>query len=121
MRSPALQIVLVTLLGTAGLAQSIGSTIEYRQRQWKILKQVTLGEAVRSFDVELLESVNATGASGNDEPMYDVKLLIRNSRRVVYESPSSHDVNTGFYMDDYLETKDVTTDGIPKSYFTLAS
>src|ERR1700677_1765889 len=92
MRSAALEIVLVMLMGTAAWAQRIESTIEYKQHQWKIAKQMkaTLEKGAQPFDLQVLESVGATGTNGVDDPMYDVKLLVQSGGRVVYESESSH-------------------------------
>lgn len=119
-----LERALIVLTSIVGFAQNVGSTIEYDHRQWKVIKQVTasFGTTVGAFDVELLESLSQTGESGTGDPMYDVQLLIREADKVDYEFTNSAnerlpDETAGFYMDDGLEIKDVTNDGIPETLF----
>ena len=73
----------------------------------------------------LLKSVQTTGESGMGDPLYDVGLLIIEGNRIVYNyvlqvKRRNVDLDTDptkFYMDDLLDIRDVTNDGVPEVVF----
>jgi hypothetical protein len=89
---------------------------QFDQTRWELVKRTT-----GRFEVLLLKSRTATGSSGLGDRMYDVDVLVRRGRDVVYEyrTPSHGRDSTepGYYIDDFLELRDVTGDGIPEVLF----
>ncbi len=105
-----------------------GSTVRYGERQWKIIKQMraTFDTNAGFSNVVLLESLEPTGMGGAGQPLNDVELLIVQGGRAIYdfveEAARLPEIKgTRFYMDDYLETKDLKRDGIPQILFHSSS
>jgi hypothetical protein len=107
-------ITFILLVSGGGLAQNSGPAIEYDHRGWNILGHATAAFGPGAlFDVRLLKSLDQTGGSGAGDPMYDVALLMEDGDKVVYRRPRA--VDAGFYMDNELEIKDVTEEGIMRT------
>jgi hypothetical protein len=89
---------------------------QFDQARWGLVKRVT-----GRFEVLLLKSRAATGSSGLGDPMYDVAVLVREGDAVVYEyqtPPHGPDsVEPGYFVDDFLELRDVTGDAVPEVLF----
>jgi len=102
-------------------ASGVGSTIKYLQREWKVVKMrhVTFRTKSGALTVLLLRSIEVTSRGGADQPLNDVGLLVVHGGRVIYdfERKRDGDPGLGFYMDDSLETKDVTGDSVPEILF----
>lgn len=80
------------------------------ESNWKLIKSIPIPLTPdASYTAELFESTEPQGESGVDSPMYGVRLVIKSGDNTVYT-----DSRPDFYMDDYLEAKDVTNDGIPE-------
>ena len=101
-----------------------GSTIRYRNSQWKVVKQIraTFDVGAGPANVVLLRSSEPTGTSGAGHPMNDVGLLILQGGRVVYDYARNRVDGPGFsgspfLMDDYLEIRDLSHDGTPQILF----
>jgi hypothetical protein len=64
----------------------------------------------------LLKSRRPTGGDGLGNPSHDVQLLILQDSKIVYDYAHARPKQPGYsgvryYMDDYLEIRDVTNDG----------
>jgi hypothetical protein len=112
------------------LAPEIGnldSTLRYDDNQWRVVKQLTatFDTALGPSKLLLLESLQPTSTGGAGQPVNDVDLLIIQGGRIVYDyvkqrvkpPDESRFIDTCFYMDDYLELKDVTDDGAAEVLF----
>jgi len=89
---------------------------QFDQARWELVKRV-----VGQFEVLLLKSRAATGSSGLGDPMYDVDVLVRDDSSTLYEyttPPHGQDsVAPVYFVDDDLELRDVTGDGVPEVLF----
>src|SRR3954465_5806562 len=89
---------------------------QFDQTRWELVKRIS-----GRFEVLLLKSHEATGSSGLGDPMYDVDVLVRQGGAVVYEyrtPPHGPDsAEPGYFVDDVLEVRDVTGDGVPEVVF----
>jgi hypothetical protein len=101
-----------------------GSTIRYRNSQWKVIKQMssTFEVGFGPANIVLMCSSGPTGADGLGQPMNDVELLILQRGAVVYDYAKERVEGPGFngarfFMDDYLEIQDLTRDGVPQVLF----
>lgn len=107
--------------GVTSEALRTGSIIPHGQRQWKLIKQVK-GSFGPLSNILLLESLKPTSTGGAGQPLSDVELLILQDGTILYDyvkegvKPPDYG-GTQFYMDDYLEIKDVTHDGVPEVLF----
>jgi hypothetical protein len=90
---------------------------------WKLIKQlrVTFDAGEVPSDVTLLKSSRSTGTGGVGQPLSDVELLIVQGGKIIYDYvkegvkvPKDNIPPLSFYMDAYLEIKDLTHDGIPE-------
>jgi hypothetical protein len=101
-----------------------GSALGYDQNRWKMIKQIRAsfgGDTGLPSEVLLLKSVQPTGRGGG-QPLSDVDLLIMQRGRVIYDyAQEAKSPGSRFYMDDYLEIRDVTGDGIPEVLFHSGS
>jgi hypothetical protein len=101
-----------------------GSTVEYDQMQWKVIKQTkaTFDASLGPDTVVLLQSAEPTSTGGTNQPLNSVELLILRGETVVYDyvkkgvKPPDYN-GTWFYMDDHLEISDVTNDHAPEILF----
>ena len=128
--------ITLVLFCAAGCAQNqapeignTGSILHYQDNQWRVVNQLTttFDAAVGSSKLILLESLEPTSTGGAGQPLNDVNLLIIQNGRIIYDyvkqrakPPDEGDpyfIDTRFYMDDYLELKDVTNDGVPEVLF----
>lgn len=86
--------------------------------QWTVRKTIpiNLGGRVTNATAILLSSVNPKGESGVGAPLFAVDMLIVSGDKVLYQfhQPGAA---TEFFMDDALEARDVTDDGIPEVLF----
>ncbi len=102
-----------------------GITTLYDRNVWTLIKSVEGNYGGDAVKILLLKSVQETGESGTGDPLYDVGLLIIKNNKVVYNyisqgvKPSKYPgVNTTkFYMDDALDMRDVTNDGMSEIIF----
>lgn len=101
-----------------------GSTLQYHRRAWTVVKRIkaTFDAAAAPSELALLRSLKPTDTSGAGQPLSDVDLLILQSGRIIYDylrdgfnSPES--AGPRFYMDDYLETRDLANDRSPAVLF----
>jgi len=97
-----------------------GSTIQYDGRGWRVVKRLraTFEKDAAPSSVVLLQSLVPTGRDGLGDPLNDVKLVVLGGETVLYDYVKDRakpgDIDIGFYMDDFLEVRDVTRDGIPE-------
>jgi hypothetical protein len=101
----------------------VGSTVQYANRLWNFRKRdhsMFGSKSVRS-DVILLESVESTDSDGLGSPMYDVELLVSQENKVIFDYMARRRGHDDFKMDDYLELRDVTNDGVPEVIFHSGS
>ena len=111
--------------GAETATQDARSNVRYDWSSWTIVKQKTANFRAGSrpsANVILLKSVNKTGDGGGGQPLNDVNLVIVQGGQLVYEYvkrglQASKDDPTRFYVDDYLELRDVTGDGVPQVLF----
>jgi len=93
-------------------------------RRWTVVKRTpaTFGDDVGTVTVVLLKSSKPTSTGGAEQPLSDVNLRILRGNKVIYDyvkvgvKPPDYN-DTQFYMDDYLDIRDVTGDGIPEVLF----
>jgi hypothetical protein len=103
-------------------------SVQYDQSRWQLIKRVNVvfrSDGMPS-KILLLKSRKQTGSNGVGEPMNDVELLISQGDRVLYDyakqgATSSEYNGTRFFMDDYLEIRDVTGGGLPEVLFHSGS
>jgi hypothetical protein len=90
---------------------------QYNQQQWKEVKTITatFDAGYGPAQILLLESAESTGTDGLGEPTHNVDLLILRRGVVVY------DYKAKAFVDDALEVRDVTNDGIPEVLFHTGS
>jgi hypothetical protein len=112
--------------GAETSTQDARSSVRYDWSSWTIVKQKTANFRAASgpANVILLKSVNTTGDGGGGQPLNDVNLIIIQGGQLVYEygkrgaQASKDDPDpTRFFVDDYLELRDVTGDGLPQVLF----
>ena len=112
--------------GTEPLPQfgNIGSTLQYHHREWEVIKRTkaTFDAASGPSELALLRSLKPTGASGAGQPLSDVELLILQNGKVIYDHSETvtesrakgnflGETARDFFIDDYLEIRDLTHDG----------
>jgi len=94
----------------------------YDKSAWDIANQTAaaLPCCSQPATILLLKSRHATGGSGAEEPLSSVDLLILEGQRVRYSftMASALDKSSSpFFMDDVLEVRDVTGDGVSEVVF----
>jgi hypothetical protein len=86
--------------------------------QWTVRRTIpiNLGGRFTNATAILLSSVNPKGESGVGAPLFAVDMIIISGDRVLYKfrQPGAA---PEFFMDDALEARDVTDDGIPEVLF----
>ncbi len=105
-----------------------GSIIRYGQRRWKLVKQLkaTFNWLPDASNILLLESLKPTSAGGAGQELSDVELVILYGGTVIYDCVKEgiklpEYKETRFYMDDYLELKDLSHVAIPEALFHSGS
>jgi hypothetical protein len=100
-----------------GADQARTGPSQYDQNRWRLIKQAAVSFVVDSVpsQVLLLKSRKPTGSGGLGQPMNDVELLILRPGGILYEHKAQ------FFMDEYVEIRDVTGDGNPEVLFHSGS
>ncbi len=101
---------------------------EIPDNRWELIKQkkATSDAHAGPFTVMLLRSSEPTDTGGAEQALHDVQLLVLQGDKVIYDFvkegvTTSEERKSRFYMDDYLEIRDVTRDGIPEILFHSGS
>jgi hypothetical protein len=89
--------------------------------EWAVLKTipVNLGGHITNATAILLRSVKSKGESGTGTPLF-ADMLILSGGKFVYQFHQPG-ICSEFFIDDTLEAKDVTGDGIPEVLFHSGS
>ena len=88
-------------------------SVEYDSNRWTLIKRSTVSFVADSvpWQVLLLKSRKPTGSDGLGQPMNDVRILLFHDGKIFYGRTLQ------FFMDDYLEIRDVTGEGGPEVLF----
>jgi len=117
---PVRLVLPAVLFVAAAIATPDQSTPEFDQTRWELIKRASVRFVpdASACEVLLLKSRKATGSSGAGEPLYDVDLLLQQGGKALYEYAERRTKDdTPFYMDDYLDIRDVTGDRVPAVLF----
>jgi hypothetical protein len=98
------------------------------RKEWIVEKvlPVDLGGDMKSSTAVLLRATRSTGSSGVGEPLFAVDLLIVEAgTKIVYRFTSSasfpYHKDEVFFVDDLLDSRDVTGDGVDEVLFHSGS
>lgn len=120
-------VVAIVLIGTFYLSSRSQISALYDKNKWKLVKQAEFDfdSNTTPEQILLLQSAQSTDKDGVGESAYDVQLLVIKNNQVIYDytkegvKPSKiQGVNpTKFFVDDYLDVRNVTFDKIPEIIF----
>lgn len=117
LRPSVAKSLFLLFISVASRGEDIPAVGAFDSEKWTVRRELdvqvgTLGP-VRA---KLLRSVSPTGTSGIGDPLFAVSLIVTAGSRVIYAYTESS-ADRSFHVNDDLEARDVTSDGVPELLF----